>query len=229
MKKNIAISRLLRSQDKINPKKISKFFKTKLGEYAEHDKFLGITVPIIRKVANQFHDISFQDLKELIASEYNEERLLALMILVHKYNNFHDEVYRFYLSNIKQVNNWNLVDSSAHLILGAYLFDKERSLLVGFACSDNLWLRRISIIATWYFIKKGDLTTTFEIAKFLINDRHDLIHKAGGWMLREAGKVDKSELIKFLDYNHNKMPRTMLRYAIEKFSVEERKQYLRSK
>lgn len=206
------------------------FFKTGPGDYAEHDKFKGISVPILRKLAKQHYDLSPTELQTLIKSQFNEERLLALFILVKQYqladNNTCEDLYSFYISNIKYVNNWNLVDASAHLIVGAHLVKKNKKFLLELAKSDIIWERRIAIVATWHFIRNNELNWTFKLAKLLIKDKHDLIHKAVGWMLREAGKRDQSQLIEFLDLHHTKMPRTMLRYAIEKFPEPQRKEYL---
>lgn len=206
------------------------FFKTGVGHYAEHDVFIGVSVPIIRKIAKEHADLSFKELQKLIASKINEERLLALIILVTQYQRgdkiANEEVYNFYLNNMQHVSNWNLVDSSAHLILGAHLYKKNKNLLLELAKSEILWQRRIAIVATWYFIRNDDLAWTFKIAKILLKDDQDLIHKAVGWMLREAGKRDQEQLIEFLDQHAATMPRTMLRYAIEKFSAQQRKAYL---
>lgn len=207
-----------------------RFFKTSAGSYSEHDAFLGIAVPALRKIAKKYQQAGREVVVDLLNSKYNEERLLALLILVNQYQkgkpHHKEEICQFYLTNLCFVNNWNLVDSSAHLILGHYLWDKDRSLLQKLAKSSLLWERRIAIIATWFFIRKGDLSTTFDIAKLLLNDTHDLIHKAVGWMLREAGKKDTSLLISYLDTYAKQMPRTMLRYAIEKFPEDERQAYL---
>jgi 3-methyladenine DNA glycosylase AlkD len=208
----------------------SMFFKTAVGTYGAHDKFLGITVPNLRKIAKNFSAINLEELKLLIASEFNEERLLALIILTNQYAKGNaqtkEDIYQFYLENISQVNNWNLVDASAHLIIGAYLFDKDKNLLYELALSKDLWKRRIAIVATWYFIKNNVLEQTLEIAMLLLNDKEDLMHKAVGWMLREAGKKDEKILVGFLNQHGNNMPRTALRYAIEKFPKEQRKKYL---
>lgn len=210
--------------------RLATFFKTKEGQYGEHDRFMGVAVPILRKVAKNYYNLSMDDLSRLIASEFNEERFLALIILISKYQKAADNdkkfFYEFYLNNMKYVNNWNLVDASAHYIIGAYLWDKEKDYLFNLAESKILWERRIAIIATWYFIKKNELKYTFEIAKLLLNDKHDLIHKAVGWMLREAGKKDEKQLIDFLSDYLPQMPRTTLRYAIEKFPEEIRKKYI---
>lgn len=206
------------------------FFKTEIGTYGAHDKFLGITVPNVRKIAKKFHQVNLSEIKQLIASEFNETRLLALIILTDQYAKGNEQtkeaIYNFYLENIAQVNNWNLVDASAHLIIGAHLFTQDKVILNTLAKSPNLWERRIAIVATWYFIKNNLLQPTLEIAVLLLNDTHDLMHKAVGWMLREAGKKDVKILVGFLKQHGNNMPRTTLRYAIEKFPEEQRKKYL---
>lgn len=212
----------------------TRFFKTKTGEYAAHDKFFGVSVPTVRKIAQQHRFLSKNDVHSLLNSEYNEIRLLALFILVFQYQNGSPEekasIYQYYLDNIKQVNNWNLVDSSAHHIIGAHLFafapDTTDRLLTALATSDSLWKKRIAIIATLYHIKQHDFKPTLKVTLFLLSDSHDLIHKAVGWMLREVGKKDCTVLKNFLDKHAHTMPRTMLRYAIEKFSANERAAYL---
>jgi 3-methyladenine DNA glycosylase AlkD len=207
------------------PEKVSIFFKTKPGDYAHHDQFIGITVPTLRRIAKGFTLATLEDLAFLIQSPVNEERLLALIILTQQYKIVSDEnkeeIYQFYINNLQHVNNWNLVDSSAHLIIGAHLFERDCSLLKQLAGSENLWERRVAIVATWYFIRKSELKWTFKIAKLLQNDPHDLIHKAVGWMLREAGKKDETKLISFLANYAHQMPKTMLRYAIERLSKEQ--------
>lgn len=224
------------------------FFKTGIGHYAEHDQFIGVPVPFLRKTAKHFSDLSLEELQILIESKINEERMVALFILISQYEKAKDpmkeKLYKFYMSNLKHVNNWNLVDASAHLIIGAHLyyrrvqfntlskicqFNEDETLLYDLAKSEVMWLRRISIVATWYFIRKKELKSTFIIAEILIKDSHDLIHKAVGWMLREAGKRDEKQLIAFLDKHYSEMPRTMLRYAIEKFPESKRKKYLMKK
>lgn len=217
----------------IPQEKSAMFFKTETGHYAEHDTFIGVSVPTLRTLAKKFQHLTRQELQELLASPINEERLLALFILVNQYQKGDiqqkDVLYNFYLHNLQQVNNWNLVDSSAHLIMGAHLFNTDKSLLITLAHSQNLWERRIAMIATWHFIRKNELEWTFNIATLLLNDTHDLIHKAVGWMLREAGKRNEAMLMQFLDKYAAIMPRTMLRYAIEKFPEAQRKHYLMRK
>ena len=208
---------------------VKRFFKTGVGEYSEHDQFLGIATPTIRKIAKTHDSLSIRDIQKLIASEFNEERLLALFILINRYQKNESErqsIYDFYLKNIKHVNNWNLVDASAHYIIGAHIVNKNKMILADLAKSKVMWERRISIVATWYFIKQNQFSHTIEIANLLLNDEHDLIHKAVGWMLREMGKRDQNCLINFLEKHASSMPRTMLRYAIEKFPADTRKKYL---
>jgi len=225
------IQNLLEEHAALKQSTHSMFFKTGPGEYAEHDKFLGVSVPVVRKIAKQFQSLSLEEIYCLLKSKYNEERLLALFILVSRYQKADEvdknELYQFYLENIDHVNNWNLVDSSAHLIIGAHVWNADKEILLHYAQSDNLWKRRIAIISTLYFIRRSDLEWTFKIAKIFLTDKHDLIHKAVGWMLREAGQKDIAQLKNFLNEYVSKMPRTMLRYAIEKFPEEERKMYLK--
>lgn len=206
------------------------YFKTGKGEYAEHDKFMGIPVPVLRAVAKTYRDLSLDEVQELLTSPFNEERLLALFILVDQYKKadepLKEQIFQFYCEHLHCVNNWNLVDSSAPHILGAYIFNKDRTILLTLAASHNMWERRIAIVATQHFIRKHDLCWTFKLAEMLLNDTHDLMHKATGWMLREAGEKDMQQLIAFLDQHARRMPRTMLRYAIEKFPEQQRKTIL---
>lgn len=202
------------------------FFKTQPGGYAEGDIFIGVKVPAIRKLAKEFKHLSLEDISILISSEINEERLLALLILIMQFPKNSKVIYEFYIKHMAHVNNWNLVDQSAHYIMGAYLADKDRSILYELAKSTNLWERRIAIIATWWFIRNNDFIDTFNIAEKLLTDKHDLIHKATGWMLRETGKRDTAQLKKFLDQYHKIMPRTALRYSIEKLTPQERIKYM---
>lgn len=215
------------------PEKVARFFKTTKDSYAQHDQFLGINNPTLRIIAKQYHNLSLDEIKTLLTSVYNEKRLLGLFILVGQYQKAEQKLkhilYDFYLKNLDRVNNWNLVDSSAHLIIGAHLLNQDKQLLLDLAASENLWHRRIAIVATWWFIRKQDLEWTFIIASKLLRDKQDLIHKAVGWMLREAGKKNNSELIVFLDTYCTTMPRTMLRYAIEKLTTEQKKYYLQKK
>lgn len=217
-----------KNNDKI--KILSKFFKTGKGEYGEGDIFLGITVPISRKIAKKYSNLSFDIVEKLLKNKYHEVRLIALLILVDKYknNNNQKQIVNFYLKNTKYINNWDLVDLSAHYIVGNYLIDKDSKILEKLAKSKNLWERRISVIATFAFIYKGKHEPTLKIVNILINDKNDLIQKACGWMLRELGKrVSEEKLSSYLDSNIHKMPRTMLRYAIERFPEKKRLFYLK--
>jgi 3-methyladenine DNA glycosylase AlkD len=210
------------------------FFKTGKGEYGEGDQFLGITVPHLREISKKYQTLDLKDLQELLDSKIHEHRLSGLMILRMQYQRSlrlaslaqGKQIVKFYLKNTKKINNWDLVDLSCHYILGNWLFDKDRKILYQLARSKNLWERRISIISTFAFIRNNQFTDTLKIAEILINDKHDLIHKAVGWALREIGKKDKKTETDFLNRYYKAMPRTMLRYAIEKFSDRERKFYL---
>lgn len=217
--------------NKDHAKTMQWFFKTGKGEYGEGDKFVGIKVPVQRKIAKQFGELDLEDLQKLLNSQIHEERLISLLILVEKYDKADEKVkekiYRFYKKNRRKINNWDLVDLSAPKIMGNHLLNRDKQILYKFAHSKNLWEKRISIISTYSFIKNNDFNTTLEISDILLNDAHDLIHKAVGWMLREVGKKDLKTLEKFLKPRYNKMPRTMLRYSIEKFPEKKRKKYLK--
>jgi 3-methyladenine DNA glycosylase AlkD len=227
------IKSLLKESVTIPQEKATAFFKTSAGDYAQDDQFIGVKVPTIRIIAKQFATLPLEEILNLLQSPINEERLLALFVLVDQYKKADtqtkEKLYQFYLNNLKYVNNWNLVDSSAHLVIGAHLFKKDKELLFTLAQSKSMWERRIAIVSTWFFIRNNDLEWTFKIATLLLNDTHDLIHKATGWMLREAGERNQNMLAEFLDQHAHYMPRTMLRYAIEKFSEEKRKHYLMQK
>ncbi|PJZ80844.1 DNA alkylation repair protein [Leptospira meyeri] len=210
-----------------------KFFKTGPGEYGEGDKFLGVTVPIQRKIAKKYYkEIDIPSLKSLITSPFHEVRLTTLFILVLKFESKditekkQKEIVDFYLKHTNSINNWDLVDSSADKILGAFLFQRPRDVLDTFHLSKDLWKNRISILSTFYFIRKNDFKDTLRYCESYLNHKHDLIHKATGWMLREIGNREKKTLISFLQSNAAKMPRTMLRYAIEKLPESERKFWL---
>jgi len=209
-----------------------RFFKTGVGEYGEGDKFLGIRVPVIRLEVKKYKDASLSTAEKLLKSEYHEIRLFALLLLVSRYSNGNvveqTKIYQLYLSNTLYINNWDLVDSSAPYIIGAHLNDKDKSILYELAKSTSLWERRIAILATFYFIRKNKFGDVLRIAEQLLNDPEDLIHKAVGWMLRETGKRDMATEVAFLKKHYQQMPRTMLRYAIEKFSKAERHKYLTS-
>lgn len=211
------------------------FFKTKKGEYGEHDKFLGVVVPETRRVAKAFRDLSLAELKKLLYSQIHEDRLLALLILVDQYQAGNspasqEKIFAFYLQNKRRVNNWDLVDLSSSQIVGAHLMNgKDRKILYQLAQSTNLWDARIAIVSTYYFIRQNEFSETLKIAKILLHHPEDLIHKAVGWMLREVGKRDEDLLCKFLDRHGLQMPRTMLRYAIERLAERKRMGYLKRK
>ena len=211
---------------------LSRFFKTGPGQYGEGDKFLGIKVPVTREVVKScWRETSLQDLEECIASEYHEVRLAALLALVElfRHNKSKQKEYvDFYLAHTDRINNWDLVDLSCYPLLGVWLLDKDRQLLYDLARNGKtIWEQRIGIVSTMTFIRHGQLQDTFDIADILLHHPHDLIHKAVGWLLREAGKRDKDALVQYLEPRWQTMPRTMLRYAIEKFPEAERQQYLK--
>lgn len=208
-----------------------RFFKTGKGQYGYGDKFLGITVPNMRTVAVKYKDLELSDIIKLLHSQWHEERLVALIILTEQFKRANPtgqkEIYDLYLSNTKYINNWDLVDLSATNIVGEYLVNKSKSILYKLAKSDLLWDRRIAIISTFAFIKRGDPSETFKIAEILLHDKHDLIHKAVGWMLREVGKrCGEESLESFLNKHYKVMPRTMLRYALERMSDKKKKFYM---
>ncbi|WP_206528026.1 DNA alkylation repair protein [Marinitoga sp. 38H-ov] len=204
-----------------------KFYQTHPGGYGEGDEFLGLTVPFQRKIAKKYKNMPLEDVEKLLQSKYHEHRLTALFILIQNFKNKKEEVIEIYLRNLERVNNWDLVDSSAPYLLGPYLENKDRSILYDLAKSNNLWKQRIAIISTFYFIKNNDFNDSLKISEILLNHNHDLIHKAVGWMLREIGKRNKKVEDEFLKKYYKTMPRTMLRYAIEKYPEEERQKILK--
>lgn len=221
-------------QNLANPKKaklLAGFFKTGKGDYGEGDIFLGIQVPESRKIAKRYKDLELLDIERLLHDRFHEYKLVALLILVQQYEkneNLRKLIYDFYIKNARYTNNWDLVDLTAPKIVGAYLFDKDKSILYELAKSDSLWERRISIISTFHFIYYGKTKYTYKIAKILLSDKHDLIQKAVGWMLREAGKrVSQDEEEEFLKKYCKTMPKTMLRYAIERFDPKTRGFYMK--
>lgn len=211
------------------------FFKSGPGEYGEGDQFLGIRVPNQRKIAKKHKNLPLNEVADLLKSPIHEVRLTAIFILVYKYQkaNFKDQkkIYNFYLNHLDRVNNWDLVDSSAKYIAGHFLYeyDKDRSILYKLSDSDDLWERRVAIMTTFYFVDQEDFEMTLELVERYLNDPEDLIHKASGWMLREIGKQDENLLKDFLNKYYQKLPRTMLRYAIEKLDEPVRQMYLRGK
>jgi 3-methyladenine DNA glycosylase AlkD len=210
---------------------LQRFFKTGPGQYGEGDVFLGIRVPDLRSLAREHRTARLSEIKQLLKSRFHEERVLALMMLVHAYSKGDQEakrkIYDLYLKSTRFINNWDLVDLSAHHIVGHYLSDKSKEPLYRLAKSESLWERRIAIIATAFFIKRGEFAETLKISKLLLSDKEDLIHKAVGWMLREVGKRDLGTEERFLIAHYKRMPRTMLRYAIEKFPEPRRQMYLK--
>lgn len=208
------------------------FFKTGPGEYGEGDVFLGVSVPRQRALAKQCIKISFGEIERLLTGKIHEERLTAALILTYKFEKADEaeqlRIYNFYLSHKHHINNWDLVDVTCPKIVGAWLYNHDRSILYELVESDNLWERRMAVLACFYFIKRGETDDIFLIARKLLTDKHDLIHKAVGWMLREVGKNCSEDLLKaFLDINKEKMPRTMLRYAIERLKDEDKGEYLK--
>jgi 3-methyladenine DNA glycosylase AlkD len=222
--------RLRRLGDKQRGRILQKFFKTGRGEYGEGDVFLGVRVPDVRKLAKECQNLPLREVLRFLRSSVHEERLLALLILAGAYaqgdESAKKRVYEIYLNNTKSINNWDLVDVSAPHIVGAYLFDQSKRPLFRLAKSKNLWKRRISMMATLYFIRHNRFAETLKISRMLLADQEDLIHKAVGWMLREVGKRDPQAEEDFLKKHYRRMPRTMLRYAIEKFPEAKRKGYL---
>ena len=229
---NKLMTEMQRHADPAQVAGLSRFFKTGPGQYGDGDLFLGIKVPVTREVVKRcWKETSLEDLEECIASGYHEIRLAALLALIEIYR--HDRTKRqacidFYLGHTDRINNWDLVDLSCYPLLGHWLLDKDRSLLYDLAAhGKNIWEQRIGIVSTMTFIRNGELQDTFAIADILLHHPHDLIHKAVGWLLREAGKRDKEALTEYLRPRYATMPRTMLRYAIEKFPENERREYLR--
>ena len=234
---NLLLSEMLKHEDPSQVEGLSRFFKTGPGEYGEGDLFLGIKVPVTRSVVKDcWKGTSFEDLEECLASGYHEVRLAGLLTLVEIFSHsrkdplVQERCIGFYLAHTERINNWDLVDLSCYQLLGSWLMDKDRSLLYDLARNGkSIWEQRIGIVSTMAFIRKGQLDDTFAIADILLDHPHDLIHKATGWLLREAGKRDGSALREYLTTRYMNMPRTMLRYAIEKFPEEERLQYLKKK
>lgn len=232
---NNLINELNSLKDPDRARSFARFFKSGPGQYGEGDHFLGIMVPTVRKlVAKYYRQLELVDVTQLLASPYHETRLLALLVLVKKYQTTKSdeekrELYEYYLNHRSGINNWDLVDVTTPQLVGDYLLTHQRDILYDLARSNNLWERRISIMATFAFIRAGEYADTLKLSKILLNDPHDLIHKAVGWMLRELGKKDNSALTKFLDTHASTMPRTMLRYAIEKLPEAQRKYYLSKK
>jgi len=226
----VTLRKLANSQDAQSQRR---FFKTGPGEYGEGDVFIGVRVPEIRKIVASIKNPDLEIIKELLSSTIHEERLLALLLMVRLFEKGDDktraDIRECYINNIDSVNNWDLVDSSAPNILGAYLFTKNKKPLYGLVKSSSMWHRRIAIMASFQFIKQGQFKDTLKLSKILLSDEHDLIHKAVGWMLREIGKRDLAVEEIFLKQHYAMMPRTMLRYAIEHFPETRRQRYLKGK
>lgn len=212
---------------------LRRFFKTGEGEYGEGDNFLGINVPAQRTIAKKYRNVPLSEVSVLVRAAYHEERLIGLLILTYRYprasEKEKEEIFNFYMAHTSWINNWDLVDVTAPKIVGPWLENRHKGILYEMAGSENLWHRRIAILSTLHFIRCHDFEDTVKLAHLLINDTHDLIHKAVGWMLREAGKRNPALLVSFLDKHHHQMPRTMLRYAIERLPEEQRKSYLTQK
>jgi 3-methyladenine DNA glycosylase AlkD len=212
---------------------LQRFFKTGPGEYGDGDRFRGIRVPVLRKLAKDCQHLSLNEIGKLIRSPYHEDRAVALMILVTVYLRADEalkaKIYTMYLKNTRYINSWDLVDMSAPIIVGTFVQNTDRDVLYRLTNSSSLWERRIAILATFHFIKAGEVDETFKIAEKLLNDREDLIHKAVGWMLREVGNRDMKAEENFLAQHYRRMPRTMLRYAIENFPEAKRQKYLKGK
>jgi 3-methyladenine DNA glycosylase AlkD len=228
------IERRMRSiGDVTRAQKFRRFFRTGPGEYGEGDQFLGLTVPQVRALVSQYADLPLPQVRALLRSGWHEARLLALLILVRDFERGDARkqaaVAKLYLANLKWVNNWDLVDCSAHLILGPHLSRAERGLLDELSRSSNLWKRRVAMLSTFHYIRKAEFGDALRIARRLLHDDHDLIHKAVGWMLREVGKRHEAKLRAFLDRHAAHMPRTMLRYAIERLPEGSRSRYMAMK
>ncbi len=223
-----------KNADSDKAKILQQFFKTKKGQYGFGDKFHGIAVPVLRKIAKKYSKIDMEDTIILLKAPFHEERLVALLILMENFkendDKKKDKIFKIYMENTAYINSWDLVDISAEHIVGAYLQDRDKKILFDLARSNSIWERRISILSTFGYIKKKEYALTLSLAEILLNDDHDLVHKAVGWMLREIGKRCSVEVLRdFLKEKYQKMPRTMLRYSIEKLEEAERQKYLRNK
>jgi len=219
--------------DEEQAKNLQRFFKTGPGEYGEGDRFLGLRMPQIRALVKQLGVIPVSIIKSLLKSPWHEERMLALLLMVYRYKKSdesgREELYHLYLNSSDRINNWDLVDVTAKDVIGAWLYPRSRKPLYELAKSDSLWERRISILSAFHFIAKNDFDDALKLAKLLVHDEHDLMHKAVGWMLREIGKRDRKREEEFLLKHYRTMPRTMLRYAIEHFPEKQRQAYLKGK
>ena len=221
---------LTKYEDPFRAQLASRFFKTGKGQYGEGDVFVGVAVPDVRTVAKKYAALSLLEIEKLLESDIHEHRLAALIIMTNQAKKaqpaYKKALYDLYVRRTDRINNWDLVDTSCRDVIGGFLIDKSRRPLYSFAQSRNIWERRMAIVATWQFIREGDVRDVFGLAEVLLNDKEDLIHKAVGWMLREAGKKDQDKLAQFLDTHASSMPRTMLRYAIERFESDQRQYFL---
>ena len=232
MNAEFILRELLSVADSEKAKFLQRFFKTGKGQYAEGDVMLGIAVPLTRDIVKKSQALPFNDIQILLDSEYHEARLAGLLFLVKQFKKAKEaerkEIFDFYLKNARKANNWDLVDLTCRDVIGLYLLDKaDRSILFRLAESDNLWEQRMAVVSTLTFIKNRQLGDTLAVAEKLLSHKHDLIHKAVGWMLREVGKKDRQTLVDFLETHYKNMPRTALRYAIEHFSPEERAYFMK--
>lgn len=232
LKVTLVINELSQQKDQYRAQVSQRFFKTAPGQYGAGDLFWGLTVPAQRQIAKKYKDLSLNEVKKLIYSPIHEQRLTGLLILVYQYEKADQEsktaIFEFYFHHRLQVNNWDLVDVTTPKIIGDYILknSSSRKKIFALISSKNIWERRIALLATFPFIKNNKFTEIKTLAEKVLTDQHDLIHKASGWMLREMGKVDQTELTDFLDHYSQKMPRTMLRYAIERLAEPTRKKYL---
>lgn len=217
--------------DSEQAKHLQRFFKTGKGQYGEGDLFLGIKVPVVRAIAKKYYsEVSLDDITELLKNELHEVRLLALLVMVLKYekNQSRPEIFKIYLNNVQNINNWDLVDLSAPRIFGRYVFENQKfDYFYELADSSHLWSERVSIVSQYYLLKRGEFSHLINLSEKFLSHKHDLMHKAVGWMLREMGKVDINPLYAFLDKYHKIMPRTMLRYSLEKLPQEKRLHYMK--
>jgi len=229
LKKSITL--LLEKNRDSTPERVSRYFKTKKGEYAYFDQFIGVSAPKIKQLSRQYTSLKIQEIEVLLTSLYNEIRYFSLYLLKLKYQkgsaSVKKEVFDCYLKNLQYINNWNLIDMSCSHIVGDYLINKNKNILYKLSQSKNLWERRIAMVSTQSLIKQNEFNITFQIALSYLNDPEDLIHKATGWMLREIGKKDNTSLLSFLDHHAKTMPRVMLRYALEKQDTDTRQRYLK--
>jgi 3-methyladenine DNA glycosylase AlkD len=227
---SFVVRQLQRNADPRRATSSQRFFRTAPGEYGAGDRFLGLTVPRLRELAREYRDLELSEIENLLESPWHEARLLAVVLLADRYPKAdaptQERIYRLYIRRTDRINNWDLVDASAPAVVGAHLLRRSRAPLRRLSRSRNLWERRISVVATQYFINRGEFDDTLRLAELLMDDEHDLIHKAVGWMLREVGKRDEAVLLSFLERHAGAMPRTALRYSVERLSPLRRKRYM---